>query len=75
MSSSKAGSPHRWRKCDHCTQPYQFWRSTSRYCSVNCRVAASRARQSKPLVINTPLTNISIAYMTGAYAIPMWPQW
>ena len=36
------------RRCNHCRQRYEFTRSTSRYCSARCRVAANRkaARRS-----------------------------
>ena len=34
------GRPGRDRKCDHCGKGYKARRSTSRFCSTSCRVAA-----------------------------------
>ena len=40
------------RDCDVCQQPYEAKRATSKYCSANCRVRASRAPEqvTPPLV-------------------------
>jgi len=35
------------RRCEHCRERYQFTRSTSRYCSTRCRVAAGRKRRRR----------------------------
>jgi hypothetical protein len=36
------------RQCDHCCKWYGYERSTARYCSVDCRVNASRGAYRKP---------------------------
>jgi hypothetical protein len=40
---AKTGPIH----CDHCGEDFQPVRSTARFCSVNCRVAANRAKSAK----------------------------
>lgn len=37
------------RNCDHCGRVYEARRSTSRFCSVNCRVFWSRDRHGLPV--------------------------
>jgi hypothetical protein len=38
-------------RCAHCQEPMPSCRSSKRYCSVRCRVAAHRGRKAIPVVI------------------------
>jgi len=45
------------RRCEHCRKQYQFARSTSRYCSTRCRVAANRKRRRRSVHFQSSTDN------------------